>query len=480
MRKICSRFLLLLLSVSLLVSCNQVETETDTDDTANTDTEISTDTDTSGETEIDWYGALDEGLNYDGYTFSILWYENDDWDIYLAPEEVTGDSLNDAAIIRNDEVAELLNIEISQTSDPNYEKTFRNMVYGDEQTYDLVCFWAPGERSAFVTEHLLYDWLSLPYVTLGNSWYNQTANAAYTLGGKQYFCVSDLTFPVHQHFRILFNKELMADMGMETPYQLVFDGEWTLDRLEEYCAGAYRDLNGNGSVDDKDQFGLGFNRGKGSAFPLNCGEVQVIVGENGFELNLFSERIVSIVERTVGWTSNQDYLFTPMNEMYEVFNDGRLLFECYSSDPDLLRDIDFDFGYLPYPKYDESQTDYVVWAEGGMMAVPSTADSPARTGAIVEALSAASSKYIKDAFIEKYVLNRILRDEESQRIYRMMRENEVYDFSYNFDPSQLLANCAWYGYFFDNKDTNVSSRYNRVQKDIEASYAKLWKAIVEE
>lgn len=59
------------------------------------------------------------------------------------------------------------------------------------------------------------------------------------------------------------------------------------------------------------------------------------------------------------------------------------------------RDIEFDFGYLPYPKYDEAQRDYVVWSAGGMMALPATVSDPSRSGAILETLSAASHKYVK-------------------------------------------------------------------------------------
>ena len=103
----------------------------------------------------------------------------------------------------------------------------------------------------------------------------------------------------------------------------------------------------------------------------------------------------------------------------------------------LLHEIDaFDFGYLPYPKYDENQKDYIVWSAGGLLAIPNTASDISRTGAVVEALSAASTKYIKDAFVEKYIEGKVLRDEESVEIYRMMRDLATYDISYNRQLNQ--------------------------------------------
>lgn len=463
----------LLFCALLLSSCGST-TDTQKHNDADTAPPALSDTETI-EQETDYYAALDDGLDYEGYTFNVLWYEATNWDIYIAPEEVTGEALNDAAIQRNQEVEELLNISVTATTNANSETTFRNTVMaGEGDTFDLLCFWSPGERSVFITEQLTYDWKALPYVTLTNPWYNQTANEAYSIGGRQYFAVSDLTFPVQQHFRILFNKELMTEMGLDYPYELVFDGGWTLDALESYCADAYLDINGDGTADNGDRYGLGFNAAFASAFPLNCGEIQVTSGADGFQLNLYSEKITSILERTLRWKDDgNNYFSTNGNAHYELFTEGRLLFECYGSDPALLRDIEFDFGYLPYPKYDESQTDYVVWSAGGMMAIPVCAADPSRTGAIMEALSAGSAKYVKDAFVEQYILNKVLRDEESQDIYRMMRDNATYDLSYNLDPAKLLSDYKWYSYFFTNQNS-LSSRWESTREKLENAYADLW------
>ena len=47
-----------------------------------------------------------------------------------------------------------------------------------------------------------------------------------------------------------------------------------------------------------------------------------------------------------------------------------------------LRDVDCDFGYLPYPKYDESQKTYITSVDGGTAsaAVLITASDTERTG----------------------------------------------------------------------------------------------------
>lgn len=143
----------------------------------------------------------------------------------------------------------------------------------------------------------------------------------------------------------------------------------------------------------------------------------------------------------------------------------------YSSDPAALRDIEVDYGYLPYPKFDENQENYVVWAAGGMMAVPATAVDTERTGAIIEALSAISGKYLKDAFIEKYIEGKILRDAESVNVYRMMRENMTYEISYNLDPSEKLTSLEYYRYFITKKSTDTASYWAKNSEKIINSYS---------
>ena len=56
--------------------------------------------------------------------------------------------------------------------------------------------------------------------------------------------------------------------------------------------------------------------------------------------------------------------------------------------------------------------------------------------------------------IEQYVEGKILRDEDSKNIYRMMREKAICDLSYNVDPSGQLGEYKYYSKFVN--DLNAS------------------------
>ncbi len=471
-RTLISAFLLL----ALLSSCASGGAEENGDEAAASPTSTPSAETVPEETEFNWYASLPEGTDFGGYTFSVVRYQDNTWNMYIAPEEMTGEVLNDAAYRRNLEAEDLVNIKVEEICDGSYESNFKQVVKaGESETYDLIGFWSPGERASYITGNFVYDWQDLEGLDLTARWYNQSANEAYHLGSKQYFAVSDLTFPVQQHFRILFNKDLMSSMGLEFPYEAVFNGEWTFERMMGYVKDAYADLNGNGSADKDDRYGIALNPAYTAGFGFNFGELPMSWDEEGYHFNLLSDRIVRIVDLMQAFPTNPDTFFTTSgNDHYKVFEAGNALFEGYGSDPVLLRNLEFDFGYLPYPKLDETD-DYTIWTVGGMMAVPITLSDPLRTGTIIEVLSAGSDKYVEDAFIEQYVEGKVLRDEESRNVYRLMREKAIYDLSYNVDPSGTLGEYKYFSKFVTDLSANPASYSQSIMKVLNKTYEKMLK-----
>lgn len=471
------RYIALFLLAAILagsVSCGSEGTTALTSGTEDTETT------TAAETEANIYEKL-RNIDLDGYEFNILTYDTSNWDAFIAPETETGDVLNDTAFKRNLEVENLLNVAITVQKEgiEKYETTFRNLVMsGDAESIDLIVLWSPGQRIKYITENLAYDWRKLPYVDLDAEYYNKTANEAYTVDGKQYFAVSDFTYAIQQHWRILFSKRLAADFSVSSPYDAVFDGTWTFDRLVSDIKNVTVDLNSNGKADLEDRFGLIANPHTTAAFMFGFGESPVMFGDNGAEFSLNTESFTDKITKLVGLCDNPDVFINKNgNDQYQNFYAGNSLYMPYSSDPALLREIDVDFGYLPYPKWDEAQENYVVWAAGGMMALPSTLNNPERSGAVVEALSIASGKYLKDAFVEKYIEGKVLRDDESVKVYRMMRENMTYEVSYNLDPSGKLTDLAYYRYFITNKSTDTASYWAKNSEKIINSYSDFLESV---
>ena len=109
------------------------------------------------------------------------------------------------------------------------------------------------------------------------------------------------------------------------------------------------------------------------------------------------------------------------------------------------------------------------------MAVPITLSDPLRTGTVVEVLSAGSDKYVEDAFIEQYVEGKVLRDEDSRNVYRLMREKAIYDLSYNVDPSGSLGEYKYYSKFVTDLSANPASYSQSIMKVLNKTYEKMLK-----
>lgn len=405
---------------------------------------------------------LPEGLDYEGYTFKVISYNNAGWYTYIQIEEQNGELINDTAFKRNVEVEDRLNIKLTDQRDGDYMKKFQNSVIAGEEAFDLLISLTSVNYESAIVNNILYDWQKLPYVHLSAAWWNQVANNVYNIRGHQYMAVSDLTISSQQFPFMVFNKDMMDTHGLEYPYAKALNGTWYFDDLTAYLKNTYSDVNGNGRRDDDDLYGLCVIPVTVSYFYYNFGEVMITHDEDGRLVPVInSERFVAIIEKLVDLYTGDSVI---SKDPHKPFYDGKAMFCAYASSPDNLRTYadTLNFGVLPFPKYDESQKDYVLFSCGGLMAVPSNAGLPERTGAVVEALSAASNKYMAEVYIEVYIENKVLRDIESQDLYRMMLRCTAPNLVWDLDPSKMLMN---YPVYFINKKTKDVASYAAVNEE---------------
>ena len=469
--------LALLLLIPAFSACGEKPVDPAGDTTLSADTQpVSGD---GTEENTDFYRNIDKTKKFDG-AFRVLSYDAKTWNIYLTSGEEKGSLLDDAAFRRNCEVEEMLGVTVATMLFPQGDLIQKiqtaNASGSPDDAYDLVCFWATTNLVSLITTGAVEDWRSLGSVNLSEKWYNQSANEAFMFNGKQYIAVSDLTYPVQQHFRFLCNLELLAGLNLATPYSLVDSGNWTVDELLNYTKNVYSDLDGSGTKTVNDRYGLAITVNGTSRFINNWNQSPVRMSSDGFVFNLNGELLQNMVEKMNEVQTSPD-TWTYPNVDYTVFNEGRALFEVYSSDPDQLRDISFNYAYLPYPKYNADQNEYVTVTHGGIMAVPCCCLDLNRAGAVIEALSAGSSKYLTDAFIETYFNSRILRDADSVRMYRLMRDTAYFDVARYVDPSGKLSGLSYYTSMLKNGNTDLSRQYSTEGQAIVKNYIPLWEGL---
>ena len=68
---------------------------------------------------------------------------------------------------------------------------------------------------------------------------------------------------------------------------------------------------------------------------------------------------------------------------------------------------------------------------------------------------------------------KILRDEDSKNIYRLMREKAMCDLSYNVDPSGTLGEYKYFSKFVNDLNASPASYSASIQKVLNKSYEKM-------
>jgi hypothetical protein len=101
-----------------------------------------------------------------------------------------------------------------------------------------------------------------------------------------------------------------------------------------------------------------------------------------------------------------------------------------------LRDMEEDFGFLPFPKTSEEQDNYktLVHDTAQLSCIPVSSGNIAISGAILEALSAESYRLVTPAYYESALKLKYARDDISSQIIDLMRDSITTNFIYAYYP----------------------------------------------
>lgn len=287
-------------------------------------------------------------------------------------------------------------------------------------------------------------------IHLDKSWWDRKANEDLKIRGLMYFSTGDVDFwDDMQQNVVAFNKQVKRDLNIEDDfYEIVADGEWTLDKLAEYAKLATEDLNSDSVMDMSDKFGIITWDDSIYAVFEGSGERVVTVTDDGtLELTLTgSERIVDVLTKYTDICFGGDainYQRSPntSQQAIEMFSGNRALFILGRLQSlDNYRNMDTDYGILPYPKYEAEQSDYHTAASPYHMTffcIPSSAADTEKSGAVLEALAYYGSELLTPAYYEKTLTGQYFRDEDSAATLELMASTRAYDIGLYVQPANI-------------------------------------------
>ena len=476
------QFLLCLLAVgmtaSTLLSCGNEAAPAGGNDTQAAGNDVQ-----EAETEpLDARKAIaDELPAYDagGATFTINCDANDLGWLYV--EEENGDIVDDAIFRRNSTVSERFNVNFEYVGDLGYSdnanRITQSIKAGDDE-YALCCTHAVN-TCILALQDFFINWYDVPHVNFSKPWWAASTTEDLSYNGVCVLAVGDYVLnALSCTYCMVYNKNLADDYDLGDIYQIVNDGKWTLEKMVSLNKDIYQDLNGNGVKDDEDFFGMTSDGRSNMETYLWCFGKKIISKDSSGTLALtyYDEKTVDIINKLCAAFHDNQGLRVGDGWWYGIhrFEENQTIFANASIDSASgLRDLQADYGIIPYPKWDEAQDRYYTMVDGahGVLSIPTTCSDLERTGIIIEALNAEGYKTVTPTYYETALKEKYARDAESIAMLDMIVASRVFDMGYIFD--------GWKGTGFyieklvPKNDSNLASLWSKNEKAVTKHYQEV-------
>lgn len=402
-------------------------------------------------------------------------------------DENAASVFDDAIYRRNAKVEEQFGIKVETTEDflaTPATKTLliKNQSAGDN-LYDAVMPIA-YDAGTLAYSGYLYDLNSLPTLDLSHPWWDQKANRDLEMNGIMFFTTGDYgIFANNVTYCITFNKDMAQSYDVGDLYDLADTGKWTLDALSEAATKVSGDLNNDGKYDVNDLYGLttwddasyGIVNAAGSKICSINSEGKIELTLNNERTESAIEKYVSLISKTENCTNFQHLGISPHDSaIMQLFGEGNSLFLMIMfKNLSAFRDTDLNYGILPYPKLDETQDEYYTtiapW-HTNFMAVPYVIEDELFSGTVVEALCYESRSIITEAYYEKTLVGRTVRDDESIDMLNLIFATRVFDIGLYYKPGGLNSTLI---NLIRNKSADFASAYATAETAAKSMVTKL-------
>jgi len=443
--KITALLLAILMLLMSLAGCGEAP---DTDPAATTTTGASVTTSgEDGETEatweplpqIDWDGRVFRVMGQDGV--SVPQYYN----MEIAADTLNGEVVNDAVYARNETLRTRYNFRVkADLYDTNSYQGMVTSAFGSgEERWELVLFHTYfAQRNA--QKGMLIDLNTVKYVNFDAPCWNDYANEQLSIAGRLYFTSNDFNLvDKNRVYMLIYNRGIARankDIGIEIE-TLVDSNEWTLEKLYQFTKAAAADSDGYSGMTINDTYGLSIAGELGlGIFALGFNSRPSKLDENGNivlcgldnNATFKWDKIIELCcDRNITWSND----YGQDGDGSAMFMDNRVLFNhgVLSFFDTSLKNIDFEYGFLPMPKYDPSQDHYYAPPcpnSNQVLAIPYSCTDTEFAGFALEAVSEESTATSLHAFYEVKCKLRESYDQRCADMLDLIFENVVYDVVY--------------------------------------------------
>ena len=382
---------------------------------------------------------IPEGIKYNGYSFVVA---NDYADSTkyttnaIRADVQTGEPINDALYERTLLIEDMFGITIVD-EDVDLNPAMNVFASGE----DVYAIYTPDLSHVMSAVNAGYaiNFHDIDTIDLEMPWWDQNAVNKLGINGSVYYTFSDFFITALDNSRATyFNKDLITDLSLENPYELVKNNQWTIDKMSEMAATAYSDLDGGGKMDIQDRVGIANNCTTFYEAMLTGCDAEIVKADAEgtpyfccFDDKEFFLNVYQTLLATFG--SDNRYLIAGTDDARNMFYAGNTLFMVDTlALASLARQQEVNFGILPIAKWDEAQENYMhVSPNPHSIVVPNVTVDLDRTGVLLEALAYYSSSHYSDealipAYFENSLRYKSTTDVESADMLVIIHDNISY------------------------------------------------------
>ncbi|MBE6633233.1 MAG: hypothetical protein E7620_02695 [Ruminococcaceae bacterium] len=387
--------------------------------------------------------------DFDGYQFDVLsrnanttyWAGND------ICGELTGNILDQAVYSRNEIVTNQYNFDIVEHQADEWVDLARNTwMTGGEEAFDMWAF-KMNDLPSLGQEGMLWNLNEVKNIRLDAAYYDQGLQEPSSFANYLFFVTGDMVYMDEMATEcIVFSHDLANHFNItetlgKTLYQVVDDGEWTIEKFTELVRMTTADKDGNDNMDETDYWGfcwenaniLGFNIGMGNAL-LKKDASDVFVFDYDEKLVNDLESIINLLN--AGYSVGRDWT-------EDRFDKGNQF--CTVRGVKYLADFTsygLNFGVLPFFKADTDQKNYYSFIStygSNSINITTTVEDVELVASIIELISYQSRKTVSPVINEYLFGGRIIAHPEDVRMLELVYAGKTYELCYLWSTGSLYS-----------------------------------------
>jgi len=383
---------------------------------------------------------------------------------YIDPDGLDS-SMSREAYERNRALEERYNITLMSTAaDANTMLTaVQNAVASGDYYTDLMMIplYMTGHfKSANVLENLR----SLPYLNLERPYFYHESVNALSAGYDTWAVAGDASVSPSDFSAVFFNKDLITATGLDMPYTLVDEKQWTWDAFYSYVS-AVQDLNETIPV-HKYYTVTAQNTASRLADLVyaSCGGTLVLSGEYLIPSTSFTEETINDVLSYASKIFGDNRSITDSTAgAASCFAGGESLFLIdYTYVTSWLTNASANWGLVPMPTLSEgAETQTLVANTTSVFCVPRGTTNAELASLLLSSLNAASYRILHDAYVEHSMIY-TLRDNASVNMLDMLLDTPVFDFALAFGTAYPNIGAGTYQLIRDTaKAGSIGADFNQ-------------------